>query len=251
MKIDINPEITAIAWGGGIDDTLGTLLLIQQYGASALNILSLASSSTVVDMAPYTVELMGHMKIDSNKFTYLNETARRYAYRHFIPSAHADGKISPFFVRQDVLTDAAAILYYLLENKLNTYLHFMTEENMIRVREDHIAVRHFQYFVPDEYDHYRQRMLSDPMSFLKLPFHSNDITRHDVMEMYYELGVHHLLPLTRSCGVKAKQKAYNTSLMMEIEHINSNVHCGVCPRCLKRKYGFKSIGVNDPTTYLA
>lgn len=244
MKIDIDPKRSAISWGGGIDDTLGVALLIEQYGAASLRIhllkrLRIWHPDRLHD---YTDEIKKTLQINESTFSVLSENTRQYKYRDM--PTHPSTKYA--------LPEIAVITYYMMEHSLDRYIQFSTEEDITRIRRDIRAVKAGQYYVPEDHKlaFLKSETFISPAQFIQKPFMDLNIVRNDVMEMYYEKNLQHLLPLTRSCGVQINQEAKNTSVKIMPEHVVNNVHCGVCPRCLKRKYAFKSIGVKDPTKYI-
>lgn len=246
VKIDIDPKKAAISWGGGIDDTLGVALLIEQYGASNLNVhlfkrLRLLGQD-LSQLHTYTEEIKKALQINDASFTVISESMRQNMYRD-MPN-HPNTKYA--------IPELAAIAYYMMDKSLNVYVRFSTEEDFTRTREDLRALRLGEYYIPSdhEYASLKPQLLSDPSQFLRRPFMELGVTRGDVIDMYYERNLEHLLPLTRSCGVQINQEAKNTSIKIMPSHVINNIHCGVCPRCLKRKYAFKSHGVKDPTKYI-
>lgn len=62
------------------------------------------------------------------------------------------------------------------------------------------------------------------------------LNKHEVIDLYYKLGLEKILKNTRSC------------VAQNIEH--SKKHCGACFNCQQRHDGFDILGVNDPTEYI-
>lgn len=62
------------------------------------------------------------------------------------------------------------------------------------------------------------------------------LNKHEVIDLYYKLGLENILEKTRSC------------VAQNIEY--SKKHCGACFNCQQRHDGFDILGINDPTEYL-
>jgi hypothetical protein len=231
INIDFDPHHTTLTWGGGIDDTLGVILCIERYGANNLNIMTVSRDRFFPDLYPYTNALIDTIGIDRSRLKILN--------RPIVPTGILSSQVASF-------------AYYMMENDIHTAVDFMTEGNEIRVRQYYTYAKRMLYFVPQDYKYadIARDMAQNPMKYRKFPF--DTLTREDIIDIYYEKNLQHLLHLTRSCGAKTKQAPINHTMRRFTEtDLENNLHCGVCPRCTKRKYSFKSLNVTDPTQYYA
>jgi len=67
------------------------------------------------------------------------------------------------------------------------------------------------------------------LGLVSMPF--LNMSKAQIVDLYYQLGYEKWIPLTRSCAK------------------NIPTHCGTCTNCKERKLAFETAGKLDPTTY--
>lgn len=104
-----------------------------------------------------------------------------------------------------------------LRQQFSTGNHYIGE-SLMYYAVNHTSVRREQY-----------ARTSAQRNFL--PFISAQFTKRDVIDLYIQLGIQHVLSETHSCT------AYG------------NIHCGQCYCCLERVRGFEEVGIPDSVSY--
>lgn len=228
INLNIDPSKSILGLSGGIDSTLGVFLALKQYNPADIHVLhySRTLKGETENKLDYRDKIIEELHIHPNNLL----TDFRYSYRDmghdFIPMiAEKMNSVSKY-----------------------TLVRFETEQPS-PTTEREIATHLESLFRSFPQEKHHEIRLQNPLKDLNLD-------RGEIIELYFKHNIQHLLPYTRSCSIQADNfhlkvtsETYH-SFKFTREDLLNNVHCGLCFKCMKRKYGFRSVGRDDPTTYL-
>lgn len=229
INLNFNPDTDIAHWSGGIDSTLAISLLIEKYGANNIVVMHwmrVPEENAIAQLSlPFYEQAIDIIGMNRDSF---------------------DGNYKTHFVESDAVLQHKRV--FEATGRYNV-VAFTTERGRFEtpIHTSHFASTAFGYLGYD---------IMSKFEF-KQPLLESHTDRGNVLEMYKAKKIEDLLLHTRSCGIKYTtpriadtQRSILGDVSISEEQFLKNVHCGVCPKCLKRKYGFKSIGMDDPTIYI-
>lgn len=211
MKIEVGPshdirtfELTipadrrlGIMLSGGIDSTILYYLLLH----------TIHTESPKTFLRPFTIRRKDGSKRVVNKV--VDEINKLFGYENVIPTVVGDTTLPEIEQVKSGVIEAW--------NLLGPYPPFFPYVDImyigaISVRDEHL----FGYILPEIIE-------TETVRFPLLNLEKSHVT-----DLYYKMGVEHLLQYTYSCVT------------------DENTHCGHCNGCVERAWGFEQLNKKDP-----